>query len=149
MIPLKFLTLAQWLKDHKQCEAGLRSSVSRAYYSAFHAAWELLKQMGVVIPSGEDKHKKVPQLLESTGDQPLKEAAEKLTQLRKHRNDADYELSNPATESFTFADLRCNEASRILGALAICLSTKGTAGGRFDTARAKAQTEANRIFHGK
>ena len=148
MLPQDFLNLAEWLLVNKKDPSGFRSSASRAYYAAFQTALSMLAEMGIFIPRNDDKHKKVPDLLEHTGDQVITKLGEKLKNLREERNKADYDLKNVNAESEPFAELRLHEAKDVVASLNTCLTSKGMPGGRFETAKAAAKQRANIIFLG-
>src|SRR5882724_1660193 len=59
MNPLAFYQLADWLIANRRSPDGYRSSVSRAYYGAFHSALQFLEEMGLHIPSTDNKHEKL------------------------------------------------------------------------------------------
>lgn len=73
-------------------EAERRTSVSRAYYGAFHMALAMLESCQIQIASGDNPHKRLYQCLDNSGDNDLRLIADKLNTLRRIRNDADYDL---------------------------------------------------------
>jgi hypothetical protein len=79
--------------------AELRSATSRAYYGAYHTAYELLTSCGIALPGGPECDTKVRWILDQSGDMDVKTASGKLASLRIARNDADYELSEKKPES--------------------------------------------------
>lgn len=93
-----FLSLALQLANG-DTEARLRTSVSRAYYGAYHVARELVENCGVVVPK-RDVHNKLQWCLEQVGqaiaDVELAKAGSKLGSLRTDRNRADYDLGDPS-----------------------------------------------------
>jgi hypothetical protein len=74
-------------------EADRRSSVSRAYYGAFHVCYELIARCGISLPKSAAAHDKLFHCLANSGDQELFDAANTLSSLRNKRNLADYNLS--------------------------------------------------------
>ena len=78
--------------------ADLRTAASRAYYAAFHVALELLKKMGVKEPARWDAHTSVPEALRYSGDEEVASAARDLTDIRKARWSADYDMLDDAVE---------------------------------------------------
>jgi hypothetical protein len=62
-----FLTLAQNLAITGH-EAAWRSAASRAYYAAFHVAWELLEDLRFVVPRAERGHAYLWLRLSNCGD---------------------------------------------------------------------------------
>jgi uncharacterized protein (UPF0332 family) len=97
MDPLKFLDLASdWATGSREGE--WRSSVSRSYYAVFHVARNLLRQVGFQVPRGDQCHSYVYARLNNTADQTIERAASQLHDLRRARNQADYDLDIPVTE---------------------------------------------------
>jgi hypothetical protein len=99
MDPRAFLALANRLFATEINPEGRRSTISRAYYAAFHVAAEFLDGIGHQIPDGPQGHALAYQYLYNCGDDPLKEAAGYLDDLRGQRNTADYKLNNPRIEN--------------------------------------------------
>jgi uncharacterized protein (UPF0332 family) len=127
MDPTDFISLAVKLSNSRQ-EAELRTAVSRAYYGALHAARELLEQCGVGFPPkelfGADVHRKVRFCLANANDADAALFANKLSDLRSQRNNADYDLK---TERFSLAhaknvSARTQLAIEIVDALQRCQS---------------------------
>jgi uncharacterized protein (UPF0332 family) len=73
-------------------EARFRSSVSRAYYGAFHVARAFLTEMGVHLLKNASGHAELYRLLWSSGHSDARGAARLLNDLRRDRNAADYDL---------------------------------------------------------
>lgn len=73
-------------------EARFRSAVSRAYYGAYHLAASFLRGLGAKIPKNSDCHIAVYRLLINSGNAEAQEAARLLDDLRRARNEADYDL---------------------------------------------------------
>lgn len=114
----------------QQCEAGYRSSISRAYYAMFHHTLDCLEHVphyisnhhsnliGYMTNKAENKH-------EPFDSRQLKVLGYNLKQQRDARNEADYELKNVtvseamAIHSYTaaknyfqkWADLQASKAS--------------------------------------
>lgn len=92
----EFLTLAEALKSAPDSpgppEAALRSSVSRAYYAAFHYAMNVAREEGFTPSGSGDDHKNVPRHFRrhKTNGTRRKIALE-LDRLRDNRRKADYE----------------------------------------------------------
>jgi uncharacterized protein (UPF0332 family) len=86
-----FLDLAMRLSN-EDSEADLRTSVSRAYYGAFHTAVQLLAELGVSLPAGPESHQKVRFCLMESGEPLGVAAGTQLHELRTARNRADYDL---------------------------------------------------------
>ncbi len=74
-------------------EACQRTSVSRAYYAAFHESWEFLKAKGKEseISTGPGAHTAVPRVLKESGEREWKKIGNKLDNLKSDRHKADYE----------------------------------------------------------
>lgn len=91
-----FLAVARELAGSDKEELR-RTSISRAYYGAYHVARELLQSCGVVVPK-RDVHNKLQWCLqqagEKSGDKELAKAGGKLGDLRTERNGADYDLDD-------------------------------------------------------
>jgi len=149
MTPYEYYSLAQWLCTNRPTADGYRSAVSRAYYSALHHGLVLLAEMGIVVPARENKHEKVPDILQHTADTAVCDAGYKLGLLRGERNRADYKLDDRDAESKNFAELRLTEAESIITTLNGCKLSKGTPGGRFETAMNQAKKRAALLFLGK
>jgi uncharacterized protein (UPF0332 family) len=89
----EFFELAEQLARGNSA-AAMRSSVSRAYYAAFHVAHEFVfRDCRVNLPPDAACHKKLHELLESTHVPVLVEAGMILATLRHARNVADYKLT--------------------------------------------------------
>lgn len=89
-----FLELAKRLHNSED-EASRRTAVSRAYYSIFNHIKYFLNKNGIKLPSAADAHKKAHQYLSNSGIDEAVDLADDLDNLRKRRNDADYELISP------------------------------------------------------
>lgn len=86
-----FLTLANALCAGAT-EAAWRSAVSRAYYAAFHAGRQLLRDLGFRPPRADQAHAYLWLRLSNCGDPQLELAGRRLHDLRGERNGADYDL---------------------------------------------------------
>jgi len=86
-----FLSVADSLLEGSS-EADWRSAVSRAYYGAFHVARRLLHQCGFLVVSGEQAHAFMWMRLANSGHPDVVAAGKDLSELRRNRNWADYEL---------------------------------------------------------
>jgi uncharacterized protein (UPF0332 family) len=148
MKPYDIYLLAQWLFDNKKCPEGFRSTVSRAYYGAFHTAISLLAEMEILVHKKKNKHELVPDLLQHTGDDTLVRVGEKLRDLKDGRNVADYELDDREAETSAFAAQRLTDAKDIIATLSTAKTSKGTVGGRFEKSKAAAKKWADFIFLG-
>ncbi len=94
MNPHEFLDVADDLAVGPR-EGDWRSAVSRAYYAAFHVAWELLRQGGFVVPQGDQAHGYLWLRLSNSGHPDVQQTGTDLKELRGARNWADYQLDRP------------------------------------------------------
>jgi len=92
MNPREFLTLAQRL-SLETTEAAWRSAISRAYYAVFHVARQLLEDLGFTVPRADRAHGYLWLRLANCGDARVQQAGRDLNDLRRHRNEADYDLA--------------------------------------------------------
>lgn len=77
--------------------------MSRAYYTVFHEARQLLRQCGFAVPKGEQAHAYLWLRLSNCGHPDLAHAGAELNDLRSQRNWADYDFDRPLDQS-TAAD---------------------------------------------
>lgn len=94
MDPRDFVRLASTMSvatpiDSARC----RTAISRAYYGAFHYAWETLAALGVPLGRGSSAHGHASRLLQRSGDDALKTAGNILQDLHRLRILADYRMS--------------------------------------------------------
>lgn len=101
MPPRDFLLLAGELSPRKT-EACWRSAASRAYYAAFHVARDFLNSLGFAIRQGDQSHAAVYRRMSNTKVADVDQAGNLLIDLRRLRNQADYDLQR----SFAAADAR-------------------------------------------
>lgn len=73
-------------------EADKRSAVSRAYYGAFHAARDLVAALRFQVPRADRAHNYLYVRLNNCGDAGVQHAASALSDLRRKRNHADYDV---------------------------------------------------------
>lgn len=127
MDPIEFISLAVKLSS-SHIQAELHTSVSRAYYGAFHTARELLEACGIRFPPkelfGADIHRKIRFCLANSANADGLLAAGTLQVLRQQRNFADYDLKN---DRFSFPNARnvricMQRAIEIVDALQRCQS---------------------------
>lgn len=89
-----FLGFARELAT-SDAEERRRTSISRAYYAAYHVAIDFVRNCGVVVPK-RDVHIKLQWCLQQIGEgasqKELTKAGSKLGDLRTERNKADYDL---------------------------------------------------------
>jgi uncharacterized protein (UPF0332 family) len=86
-------------------EAEWRTSVSRAYYAAFHHARELLTALGFVVPRDEKAHPYLYLRLNNCGLAHVQKAASDLHALRRRRNQGDYDLQMILISKFATDEL--------------------------------------------
>lgn len=87
----EFLEVA-WslLEGHREAE--WRSAVSRAYYSAFPVARQLLNHCGFAVPRADQAHAYLWLRLSNAGHPDVQNAGAQLSFLRHERNQADYDV---------------------------------------------------------
>src|SRR5271165_6533938 len=119
MNPTDFLDLARRLVT-SGTEAAFRTAVSRAYYGAFHSAVLLIREMGVSLPVGPESHQKVRFCLMESAERPGLQAGDSLQILRKHRNQADYDLDESTIFGAASTLRRIERARDIINLLQEC-----------------------------
>lgn len=88
-----FLNTAQKLVQMRD-EPALRSAVSRAYYAAYNCCIDLARQLGFHFGKDTPSHEKIYQYLRNCGIEVVQAAAIDLKELRKRRNEADYDMAS-------------------------------------------------------
>ncbi len=96
-------------------EAEWRTAVGRAYYAAFHAARELLEDLGFTVPRADVAHFFLSVRLQNSGDPQMIKAGSDLNTLRRFRNQADYDLYRPFSQRIALSQVPA--AERIIQAL--------------------------------
>jgi uncharacterized protein (UPF0332 family) len=91
-------------------EAEWRSAVSRAYYSAFHVASDLLRSLGFTVPRADRAHAYAWLRLMNCNHQSVADAGRTLNELRGRRNEADYDAK------FTLGRLSAERAVKLADA---------------------------------
>src|SRR5436309_2678182 len=86
-----FLPLARSL-TRGGTEAEWRTATSRAYYAVFHTARDLLAGLGFTVPQADRAHEYLYRRLNNCANAGVAAAAKRLHELRRRRNDADYDL---------------------------------------------------------
>jgi uncharacterized protein (UPF0332 family) len=109
-----FLPLARSLARGND-EAEWRTAVSRAYYAAFHTARDLLTDLGFGTPRADTAHEYLYRRLNNCGLAPVQSAARRLHDLRRFRNQADYDFARPLGKAGAATQL--SAAERIVQAL--------------------------------
>jgi uncharacterized protein (UPF0332 family) len=96
--PEEFLELAdEWASGSRQGE--WRSAASRAYYAVFHVARSILRGAGFTVPDSDRAHGFLWLRLSNAGQPDVIDAAGRLHDLRRWRNEADYDFDRPFPES--------------------------------------------------
>jgi uncharacterized protein (UPF0332 family) len=104
---IDYLVLSEKLNTDNANQAEMRTSISRAYYCAYHKARVLcVNKLGVNSQDfkGASSHKVVIEKLKFSSDPELLDIGVRLNALKLRREDADYELS------VTFKTLTVNDA---------------------------------------
>ena len=122
-------------------EGDWRSSVSRAYYGAFHLSQQFVNDCGVELPKTADAHDKLQWCLAQAETASLAVAAEKLASLRAERNTADYDLGASKFSNRQNALLQLKVAQEIVNAL-----SNGRADAQFPEIRTKIQDYATKTL---
>jgi uncharacterized protein (UPF0332 family) len=91
-------------------EAGWRSSVSRAYYAAFHVARQRLEEFGFTVPRGERAHAYLWLRLSNCGDPQVQDSGQRLNALRGQRNRADYDVGKAFSHPTADGEVRIAES---------------------------------------
>jgi uncharacterized protein (UPF0332 family) len=99
-----FLDLASELAV-ADSEAAWRTAISRSYYAAFHVARDFLNNLGFDVPHSERAHVFIRSRLDASGQIDIEQAAEDLRELRRYRNQADYDLGRRLGQSSASAQV--------------------------------------------
>jgi len=110
-----FMSLALKLSQSAG-EAERRTAVSRAYYSAFHIAKQLVESCGVRFSSAGATHDKLPFCLAASQDNSLVAASRRLNALRMARNVADYDLADEECTT-AYVNVQLTKARDVVTAL--------------------------------
>ncbi len=121
MDPREFYELAVELAGETQ-PACIRSSISRAYYAAFNLGAEMLRGMGFKIEPTSQGHEDVRMRLHNARDSAVKEAAQKLRDLKTSRNHADYKMKRRDIENPKTAKALIENANYVIKVLEKCKS---------------------------
>ena len=119
MNPRDFQELAAKLAGGSR-PSEFRTSISRAYYAAFHVAAELLTSAGFHVPSGPGAHGEVARLLMNSSDQELQNVGVDLSDFRQMRNMADYQLRKTSVETISAARSSVQKAALMIRILDAC-----------------------------
>jgi uncharacterized protein (UPF0332 family) len=123
MDPLEFIAVAIRLCNSKH-EGDLRTAVSRAYYCAFHVARQFLIDCGLRFPPKEiyaaEIHRRVRYCLSESGNADAVFASGGLRELRRQRNEADYNLDSTRFKSPVAVSAMVHIAPEIIDAIGRC-----------------------------
>ena len=101
-------------------EASCRTSVSRAYYAAFHVARAFLVELGFKPVANANVHAFVRHYLHGSNHADACLAASQLADLQAARNRADYDLADSNVGSRGYAMVTSSAAHRVVSALENC-----------------------------
>ncbi len=113
-------------RDYLQCAAELlkkgttadcRTSVSRAYYGAFHVAREYLLQGGLRIAKSDSAHIMVARFLSWSDDLEMMDVSTQIGDLRSARNEADYDMDRARLEDVKNASMWLETARSCIDAM--------------------------------
>lgn len=94
--------------------ADFRTSISRAYYAAYHVAIETLTQIGAGLHAGPGGHSEVANCLIASGDETVRDAGRAMSDLHTRRIHADYRMARTDVETRTSAQSACEIAHDII-----------------------------------
>ena len=80
--------------------------LSAAYYAAFHVARDLMVQAGFAVPRSDGAHAYLWRRLSNGGQPDIRQAGIKLNILRGIRNQADYELDHPFSQTIAVVQVQ-------------------------------------------
>ncbi|HVX09697.1 MAG TPA: hypothetical protein VHC22_00710 [Pirellulales bacterium] len=103
------------LVQYKNDPAGVRSTVSRLYYGAYHIGISLLTELGWPPVANENGHQHAQRAFQNSGEQNAIEFGDLLVQLHERRKQADYKLHDERYESSRFGEeavVRLDQALR-------------------------------------
>lgn len=121
MSPRDFMTLAHVLQSGN-AEAEWRTAISRAYYSAFHTARQLLRDWGFQLARTDQAHVGLTRRLAVTGVAEYEKVARELSELRAKRNAADYDLDRECRRELAAQSVKTTGV--LLGLLAVEVSSQ-------------------------
>ena len=117
MDPKEFQYLALKLAEHGAFPSEFRSAISRSYYAVYNYGFNILKELGFIIPTNSEAHKEVYLHFNNSGDTLLKEVATKIDNLRTKRNHADYYLDRTDVEKQHNAKAIVHSADRLINTI--------------------------------
>jgi uncharacterized protein (UPF0332 family) len=99
MKPYEFFAFASKLfVSHPPSAPCSRTIISRAYYGAYHAARQLLDDLGIRSKSGISEHLYLQRLFKESQVEEAIELGQLLDNLHQSRKDADYDLGSDQPE---------------------------------------------------
>jgi uncharacterized protein (UPF0332 family) len=101
-------------------EGDWRSAISRAYFACYHSAHKLLSRCGFRVPQGDAAHAYIRLRLSNSGHPDVSNTGHELSQLRRDRNWADYDLGRSVLQGDAFsAELLAEKIINLLEATAV------------------------------
>jgi len=95
MLPEVFLEVAkEWAANNSESEGHVRSSISRAYYAAFHSCRDTVEGLEIPQQSHLPSHKRIIEALRTSGDRDLSKLSKALKDLKAMREAADYDIEH-------------------------------------------------------
>jgi uncharacterized protein (UPF0332 family) len=91
-----------------------RVAISRAYYSAFNVAIDLLLAAGFTFFAKDDKHKAVARHLLWCDEADVKRIGSVFDSFRAIRNHADYDMNYPGVERIGTAEIWLDEGAECI-----------------------------------
>jgi len=101
-------------------EAALRSAVSRTYYAMFNSAAQYLVESGFSVYQSHVGHGQVYQWFFNSGVELLIEFSRVLNDLRRRRNEADYNMKSDEFRDSTKCALQVAQAQLLIENLSDC-----------------------------
>jgi hypothetical protein len=121
MDPRLFQALASDLLKHRR-PASNRAAIGRAYYSMYNVAAGYISANGMKVHADAKGHQDVIRTLQGSGDREIEQLGQILDDLREHRSEADYEMSNIDPEDDQHAALWVTNAGDGIKALDVILN---------------------------
>lgn len=119
MNPREFQELAERLVTIDR-PAETRTAISRAYYSVYNVAAEMLKDIGFEISEGPGGHSEAVQRLSNCGSVKVQKVGSQLSDLRSRRIKADYRLERRDVEISKTAQAIVIQAAKMIKELDEC-----------------------------
>jgi hypothetical protein len=116
MKAIDFLGVARALGEVNK-PAHIRTSISRSYFAAHHAALEFLLLMNLVPVGNANGHEIAILALDNSGDNDVVAACGKLRTLRGERNLADYHFDVAKAEQQALAKMLILDAEQVFALL--------------------------------